>query len=227
MILTTSNRIEGYAIVDYVDVIFDEMLVGLGFGKGILSGIDNFFSALTGTEAVEMVEKLNQVKSQLRERIKKKAEDMGANALIGIDFESSRLGDLLMVSMTATAVKIEKLVDYVPNTLEQKERDEQKRKEDEIVEERNRKKEELIQKIDQFKQSGKFDPIELLSNVETLENTNQIRELLTSLQESIPDIITEELIKKIDDNIYVERMWGANGKESCIKTLKEHFDIKE
>ena len=56
-----------------------------------------------------MVNKLNDVKDQLKSRLVRKAVDMGANAMLGIDFESSKLGDLIMVSMTGTAVKIEKI----------------------------------------------------------------------------------------------------------------------
>ena len=63
-----------------------------------------------------MIQKLNDIKTELRKRVMSKAQKVGANALIGIDFESSRLGDLLMVSMTATAVRIEKIIDPLPIT---------------------------------------------------------------------------------------------------------------
>jgi uncharacterized protein YbjQ (UPF0145 family) len=116
MKLTTGYDFQGYFITEYIDVFFDEMLVGIGFGKALLSSIDNVFSSLSGGEATAMIEKLNNVKAELRKRVISKAERAGANALIGIDFESSRLGDLLMVSMTATAVKIEKIIEPLPLT---------------------------------------------------------------------------------------------------------------
>lgn len=46
----------------------------------------------------------------------REAEWLGANALIGIDFESSKPGDLIMVSITATAVGSEKIVSPLPTT---------------------------------------------------------------------------------------------------------------
>ncbi|MCR4750530.1 MAG: heavy metal-binding domain-containing protein [Lachnospiraceae bacterium] len=122
MILTTGHNLEGYVITEYIDVIFDELLVGIGFKKGLTSTIDNVISSFTGTEATEMIERLNMVKAALKYRVIRKAENLGANALIGVDFESSRLGELLMVSMTATAVKIETLADYSPETVESKQR---------------------------------------------------------------------------------------------------------
>lgn len=107
-IMSTGCSFEGYVVTDYIDVMFDEILVGLGIGKSIVSSFDNFFSAVTGTEATTMINKLNEVKDQLKARMVQKAVDAGANAMLGIDFESSKLGDLIMVSMTGTAVKIEK-----------------------------------------------------------------------------------------------------------------------
>ena len=114
MKMTTGYDFQGYTITEYYDVIFDEMLMGLGFGKSILSSLDNFASSFMGTEATVMVDKLNNTKTELRDRVCRKAERLGANALIGIDFESSKLGDIIMVSMTATAVRIEKNISGLP-----------------------------------------------------------------------------------------------------------------
>ncbi|MBR3635517.1 MAG: heavy metal-binding domain-containing protein, partial [Lachnospiraceae bacterium] len=130
MILTTGHNLEGYVITEYIDVIFDELLVGIGFKKGLTSTIDNVISSFTGTEATEMIERLNTVKAALKYRVIRKAENLGANALIGVSFESSRIGELVMVSMTGTAVKIETLADYNPETIESNQRmieEEQKR----------------------------------------------------------------------------------------------------
>ena len=82
---TTGYDFQGYTITEYYDVIFDEMLMGLGFGKSILSSLDNFASSFMGTEATVMVDKLNNTKTELRDRVCRKAERLGANALISID----------------------------------------------------------------------------------------------------------------------------------------------
>ena len=132
MILTTGHDLEGYVITEYIDVIFDELLVGIGFKKGLTSTIDNVISSFTGTEATEMIERLNMIKAALKHRVIRKADNLGANAIIGVSFESSRLGELLMVSMTGTAVKIERLADYNPETIENNQRmieEEEKRNE--------------------------------------------------------------------------------------------------
>ena len=129
MKITTGFDFQGYVITEYIDVVFDEIIVGIGLGKAITSTIDNAFSRITGSEATEITDRLNDIKTKLRKRVEQNAQKAGANALIGVDFESSKLGDLIMVSMTATAVRIEQLADFNPNTVERKLRDD---KEEEI-----------------------------------------------------------------------------------------------
>lgn len=107
---TTGNSFEGYKITDYKDVIFDEIIFGMGFANSIAASFDNVGSALTGSEATIMTDKLNEVKSDLKNRAKMKALGLGGNAIIGIDFESSSFSNsMLMVSISGTVVTIEKI----------------------------------------------------------------------------------------------------------------------
>lgn len=142
IILTTGYDVQGYFITKYIDVIFDEMLVGLGFGRAITSSFDNLISSFTGSEATQMIDKLNSVKDALRSRVVNRALRMGANALIGVDFESSKLGDLIMVSMTGTAVRIEKIISPLPLTEADKRAADEKRTAEEKKAEEARKMEE-------------------------------------------------------------------------------------
>ena len=144
MILSTGHNLDGYVITEYIDVIFDELLVGIGFKKGLTSTIDNVISSFTGTEATEMIERLNMIKAALKHRVVRKADNLGANAIIGVSFESSRIGELLMVSMTGTAVKIERLAGYNPETIESNQR---------IIEEEEKRNERLRQVEEQRKLS--------------------------------------------------------------------------
>ena len=67
MKLTTGFDFQGYFITEYLDVIFDEMLVGIGLGKALTSSVDNWLSTLTGREATEMIEKLNLYYNRARQ----------------------------------------------------------------------------------------------------------------------------------------------------------------
>lgn len=209
MKLTTGYDFQGYFITEYIDVIFDEILVGIGFGKAIMSGLDNLVSAFTGTEATEMIEKLNKVKQQLRERLIKKAERLGADGLIGIDFESSKLGDLIMVSMTATAVKLSKIVRPLPYT-EMDEKNEQETEKQAKLREERRIKLEKLQNAD-----NKSD---ILEGIIALESTAEMYQVVSENSE----YFDQETLESLKRCVSRERIYGrGSGRDSFIKIIKE------
>lgn len=220
MKLTTGFDFQGYFITEYVDVIFDEMLVGLGFGKSIMSGLDNVFSALMGSEATEMIEKLNSVKAQLRDRVINKAKKLGANALIGIDFESSKLGDLIMVSMTATAVKIDKIVSPLPYTQIEQQKDEEAVRKAKADEEKQRKL-DYIQK-----HPNSFDKEHFIESLKGFKSTKEMFDYTANLASDRPDIIDEEMISRLNGCVTLERMYGReSGKRKFLSIIQEHFGL--
>lgn len=220
MKLTTGYDFQGYFITEYLDVIFDEMLVGLGFGKSIMSGLDNIFSALVGSEATEMVEKLNKVKEQLRDRVIGKAKRLGANALIGIDFESSKLGDLIMVSMTATAVKIDKIVSPLPYTQIEQQKDEEAARKAKAEEEKQRKL-DYIQK-----NPDSFDNEHLIESLKEFKSTKEMFDYVVKVADDRPDIFDEEMIKQLNGCVTLERMYGReSGKRKFLSIIQEHYGL--
>lgn len=109
MLLTTGYSFDGFRIVKYLDVIFDEKLMGMGLLKGIASKIDTAFVSLTGDEATVASKLLNDVKKEAKKSLIAKAAELGANAIIGIDYEGFSLGGVIAVAITGTAVVIEEL----------------------------------------------------------------------------------------------------------------------
>ena len=217
MILTTGFEVQGYFITEYIDVIFDEILVGMGFGKSILSGLDNFVSALTGTEATEMISRLNTVKTELRNRLVEEAKARGADALIGIDFESSRLGDLIMVSMTATAVKLDKIESPLPVLLSEV----QKTRE---AEQQQKLKEEKALRMEKAMAAGlTFDSTAILRILEDFQTTKEIVNYIKEQAQIYPDIFDEDLISQLNRCVSLERMYGSC-RIDAIQILKEHLN---
>lgn len=216
MKLTTGYEFQGYFITEYYDVIFDEMLVGLGLGKSIASSFDNLFSALSGSEATTMVEKLNAVKRELRDRVIKKAKNLGANALIGIDFESSKLGDMIMVSMTATAVKIDKVISPLPCTSAQKAKEEADAYEQQKVAEEK-------QRWERAKKEG----FEFESFIKILREYETVREMYAYVERMVaeqPNVFSEECMQKLKKSLMAEKVYGKSvGKSSFIETIQEYF----
>lgn len=205
MKLTTGYDFQGYVITDYIDVIFDEMLVGMGIGKSFASTFDNLFSGILGEEATEMIGRLNEIKRTLRDRVEQKAALLGANALIGIDFESSKLGDLIMVSMTATAVKIEKLAEFVPLTVERKNAEEKKHESEE--------KGKRIQRLAQETNTDYVHGIEaFIEEAPNCRNFMEIKEVWNGLNLPKNDL-TSDISKKIESSAHMERLYGGTTKE--------------
>lgn len=216
MKLTTGFDFQGYFIEEYIDVIFDEMLVGIGLGKSIISTIDNMFSSLTGSEATAMIEKLNDVKSELRDRVVKKAQQLGANALIGIDFESSKLGDLIMVSMTATAVKIERIVSPLPTTERELKNAEEAELKAKAQEERERKLEYLRE------HPNEFDVESVIQDLNALQSTKERADYIRRVIAENPNNFSDELTQQLEHKLHVERMYGRGS--GLTNTLREYFN---
>ena len=68
------------------------------------------FASLTGEQMYAVTSRINELKNELINRLKAKAVAQGANAIVGIDFESTMPGgSAIMVSANGTAVIIEKI----------------------------------------------------------------------------------------------------------------------
>ena len=230
MKLTTGYDFQGYFITDYIDVIFDEMLVGIGFGKGIVSSIDNWLSSLSGGEATEIIDKLNDVKEELRKRVILKAEQLGANALIGIDFEGSQLGSqlgsLIMVSMTATAVRIDKILEPLPLTEGKaaqdklaKEHEEKERLEEENRQQRRKEHQEKVAR-GEAREIDKEDLLNRLNQMDTVDAMLAEVKFVLQLDETL---LTDEQIKELETCKEIARMYGTNTGVSSFRRNIEKF----
>ncbi|MDD4843976.1 MAG: putative heavy metal-binding protein [Anaerotignum sp.] len=103
MIVTTTNSIEGKEIVDYKGIVFGEVIAGVNFVKDMIAGLSNFFGGRSGTYEEELI---NAREQAIAEMIKR-ANAMGANAIVGVDVDYEVLGTdngMLMVSVSGTAV---------------------------------------------------------------------------------------------------------------------------
>ena len=103
MILTTTNSIENKTIKDYKGLVTGETIFGANIIKDFMAGVRDIVGGRSG-----VYEKTVQDarETSLRE-MEEKAQKMGANAVIGIDFDYETIGTMLMVSCSGTAVFIE------------------------------------------------------------------------------------------------------------------------
>ncbi len=102
MILTTTNTIEGKDISKYIDIVTSHVYSKLYDTKGL-----SFKESLSMTKAYEKGEQnIEMAKKEALKKIKDKAKELGANALIGIsvDVEVIFEGRTLGISAMGTAV---------------------------------------------------------------------------------------------------------------------------
>lgn len=102
---TTGYNFEGFRITKYLKVLSGETVIGTGF----LSELDASLSDLLGANASSFEGKLDRAKDTALRVLLLKAKDLGANAIIGIDFDYITFqNNMIGVVANGTAVVVEK-----------------------------------------------------------------------------------------------------------------------
>lgn len=103
MITTTTHNIEGKPVKQYLGVVSAESIIGANIFKDLFAGIRDIVGGRSGT--YERV--IEEARSNAMNEMVAKAQNMGANAVIGIDLDFETVGSagsMLMVLATGTAV---------------------------------------------------------------------------------------------------------------------------
>ena len=85
MILTTSSNIPGYAITETKGLVKGSTIRARHVGKDIVAGL----RTIVGGEITEYTEMMAESREEAQQRMLKRAEDMGANAITDIRFTTS------------------------------------------------------------------------------------------------------------------------------------------
>ena len=103
MTITTTPSIEGKRIIDYKGVISGEVIVGINAFKDLFASVRNIIGGRSKSYEDELVKARAAAMKELEEQ----AEDLGANAIVGVDIDYQALGadnGMMMVIVTGTAV---------------------------------------------------------------------------------------------------------------------------
>ncbi|GAM09578.1 hypothetical protein OR1_01858 [Geobacter sp. OR-1] len=106
MIITTTPSIEGKRIRQYYGIVTGEAILGANLFKDLFASISDLVGGRSATYERELQRARDIALQELRER----AQDMGANAVVGVDLDYEVLGKtngMLMVSASGTAVSVE------------------------------------------------------------------------------------------------------------------------
>ncbi|MFP3765417.1 heavy metal-binding domain-containing protein [Prevotella intermedia] len=106
MILTTTPNIEGYKILEYKGLVTGETIIGANFIKDFFAGIRD----IVGGRSKSYEKVLQEGKETSVREMMQRAQELGANAIVGIDIDYETVGQggsMLMVACSGTAVRIQ------------------------------------------------------------------------------------------------------------------------
>ena len=105
MIITTTPSVEGRTVYEYKGIVFGEVVSGVDFVRDIGAGLRNFFGGRSAGDE----EELQNARQEALAEMSRRAEALGADAVIGVDVDYEVLGSdngMLMVSVSGTAVTL-------------------------------------------------------------------------------------------------------------------------
>ncbi len=105
MITTTTHNIEGKQVKEYMGIVTGEAIIGANLFKDIFASITDVIGGRSGVYE----KSLRQAKDIAIKEMQEKAQQVGANAILGVDLDYENLGrdgGMLMVTASGTAVKV-------------------------------------------------------------------------------------------------------------------------
>ena len=105
MILTTTPQIEGCSIVEYMGIVTGEAIMGANIFKDLFAGVRDVVGGRSATYEKELI----RAQKIALEEVEYRAQQVGANAVVGVDLDYEVLGEkgtMLMVTASGTAVKV-------------------------------------------------------------------------------------------------------------------------
>ena len=104
MLVTTTPTVEGYPVTQYLRVVCDETVAGVNFLKDMAAGFRNF----VGGRSQSYEEELIQARETALAEMVQRAQELGAEGVVGVDIDYETLGadnGMLMVTASGTAVR--------------------------------------------------------------------------------------------------------------------------
>jgi uncharacterized protein YbjQ (UPF0145 family) len=108
MIVVTTPSLEGRRITRYLGLVSGDAILGANIFKDFFAGIRD----IVGGRSAAYEQELRKAKTIALEEMQAEAQQMGANAVVGVDLDYETVqvgsgGGMLMVSASGTAVVVE------------------------------------------------------------------------------------------------------------------------
>ena len=102
-LIVTTPSVSGYKIKKILGVVTGMTARTRGVGGKFVAGIQS----MVGGEVSAFTYEIEKARVEAIQRLREQAQQMGANAVIGLDMESSDLLSVIVISATGTAVIVE------------------------------------------------------------------------------------------------------------------------
>ena len=105
MIITTTPTIDGKRIISYLGIVTGEAVMGANMFRDMFASIRDIVGGRSGSYEKE----LRKARDTALKELEESANDLGANAVVGVDIDYEVLGEkngMLMVSVSGTAVRV-------------------------------------------------------------------------------------------------------------------------
>lgn len=106
MIVTTTPSIDGKRITKYLGVVTGEAILGANIFRDMFAAVRD----IVGGRSAAYEKELGKAREIALEDLEDWAEELGANAIVGVDLDYESFGQsngMMMVSATGTAVIVE------------------------------------------------------------------------------------------------------------------------
>ncbi len=107
MIVTTTHSVEGSPVREYMGVVTGEAILGANIFRDFFAGITD----IVGGRSAAYEQELRRAKQIALDEMTQQAQELGANAIVGVDLDYETIqvgqgGSMLMVSASGTAVQV-------------------------------------------------------------------------------------------------------------------------
>jgi uncharacterized protein YbjQ (UPF0145 family) len=106
MLITTTPNIEGKRIREYRGIVTGEAIMGANMFRDLFAGVRD----IVGGRSAAYEKELRSARETALAELAANAQQLGANAVVGVDLDYEVLGQtngMLMVSVSGTAVIVE------------------------------------------------------------------------------------------------------------------------
>ena len=106
MIVSTTPILEGKPVREYLGVVTGEAILGANVFRDLFAGIRD----IVGGRSAAYEKELRKAREIALEELAQNAQELGANAVVGVDIDYETLGQangMFMVSVSGTAVLLE------------------------------------------------------------------------------------------------------------------------